>query len=465
MKHSFLIKVVAVGGISLLLGVALSRIGSIVDERQGRQQEAERSVETSLAGRQALLGPVLHRTCVEERDVMVGEGKDRRMTTEKREFRLSLVPSQLHVQAGAGLEPRYRGLFKVNTYVAKAAVQAQWERLDALAVPREHDGSRLSCSVPVLMMALSDARGIQLAQVKVNGAAQPVLPGTLHASYPRGFHSVLPSSWVDGSQPGPLRADLTLDMVGTGELAIAPAAGTTQVQLHSDWPHPSFGGHFLPAEREVRANGFSATWRVSSLATTAPQDYERGAALCEPAASGSSDATVDTAGQTKGCVETLGVAFIDPVNPYSLSDRAIKYGLLFIGLTFAVVAMCEVLAGVRVHPIQYALVGAALALFFLLLLSLSEHLPFAWAYGAASAGCVLLLGYYGAYVLASRWAGAAFGAGAALLYGVLYALLQMEQTALVMGSVLLFMVLAAVMVLTRRVDWYALLESGGYGRQ
>lgn len=469
-SHPFLMKAFAVGGVTALLCLALARIGGIVDERQGRQAEAEHSVETSLAGRQALLGPVLHRSCVEEWDTTVGTGNDKRVVTDKREFRLSLAPTRLNIDASAGLEPRYRGLFKVNAYATKATLQAQWTDLAPLVAQREHAGSRLSCGDPILMVGLSDARGIRLAQVRANGGTHSVLPGTFHGSYPRGFHSVLASSLVDTPDAAatPLSADLTLELVGTAELAIAPVADTTLVQLRSDWPHPSFGGRFLPSEREVRHNGFSATWRVSSLATTASQDYVRGAELCAPGEGAdnaayrverwATSAAAEVVGQkSRGCVETLGVAFIDPVNPYSLSDRATKYGLLFIALTFAVVAMCEVLGRVRVHPVQYALVGAALTLFFLLLLSLSEHLAFAWAYGAASAAVVLLLGYYGAHVLGSWRAGVTFGTGAALLYGVLYVLLQMEQTSLVMGSLLLFVALAAVMVLTRRIDWYALL--------
>ena len=153
-----------------------------------------------------------------------------------------------------------------------------------------------------------------------------------------------------------------------------------------------------------------------------------------------------------------GVSFIDPVNPYVLTDRATKYALLFIVLTFVCVALTEVLARRRVHPVQYTLVGLALALFYLLLLSLSEHIAFGAAYAAASAACVGLLGFYARHMLGSARAGAAFGAGIALLYGALWSLLQMEQTALVIGSLLLFTMLAAVMVATRRVDWYALFD-------
>ena len=146
------------------------------------------------------------------------------------------------------------------------------------------------------------------------------------------------------------------------------------------------------------------------------------------------------------------------MSPYVLSDRATKYGLLFIALTFVGVGAVEVLRRLRVHPIQYLLVGSALAVFFLLLVSLSEHVPFAVAYLAAAAACTTLLTFYGSFVLRGGRAGAIFGAAIAALYGALYALLQLEQTALLLGSILLFAVLAALMVATRRIDWYGLFE-------
>jgi len=230
--------------------------------------------------------------------------------------------------------------------------------------------------------------------------------------------------------------------------------------LQGDWPHPSFGGRFLPVTRVVRDDGFEATWDISSLATTAPEDFVRNAALCAPTGTDTApDATPADrpVAQGGGCVETFNVAFIDPVNPYSLSDRAVKYGLLFIGLTFLAVAGVEVLRRLRVHPIQYLLVGCAVSIFFLLLLSLSEHLRFAVAYGVAASACVALLAFYARHLMHGWRPGLAFGAGVAALYAALYLLLQLEQTALLVGSGLLFAVLAVAMVLTRRVDWYRLL--------
>jgi inner membrane protein len=206
----------------------------------------------------------------------------------------------------------------------------------------------------------------------------------------------------------------------------------------------------------VRADGFTSTWNLSSLATDAPADVGRGLALCTPVAVGGGDASDDAAAKPDKCLDLMNVAFIDPVNPYVLSDRAVKYDLLFIALTFIAVGLVEVLSGRRVHPVQYLLVGLALSLFFLVLLSLSEHLPFELAYAAAAAACAALLGFYASSMLDRLRSGVLFGLGIAMLYGLLYVLLQMEQNALVIGSVGLFLALAVVMTLTRRLDWYAL---------
>ncbi|MEO8154999.1 MAG: cell envelope integrity protein CreD [Rhizobacter sp.] len=428
-----------------LLMLALGRIGYLADERQQRFREAEASVEQSQAGRQALLGPVLYSNCVEEWDAVSGEGKDRSVTTGRREFTLSATPRQLNVQAAVTMEPRYRGLFKINTYAAKMQMNAQWAPLTSLRPVAEHPAGRLSCLAPQLMVGVSDARGVRQALVKVGSDSLLVVASTGHKSHPRGFHVTLPEALRQSEQS--LSAEVTLELVGTTDLAVAPVADDTRIQLEANWPHPSFGGRFLPVTRDVRADGFSAIWQVSSLATTAPLDFARGAALCA------------SEGAEGKCVESFNVSFIDPVNPYSLSDRAIKYGLLFIALTFVAVGMVEVMRRLRVHPIQYLLVGCALSIFFLLLLSLSEHLSFALSYAVASVACVGLLTFYGTHLLRGWRAGLAFGGGVAGLYGALYALLQMEQTALVIGSVLLFIVLAAVMMLTRRVDWYSLLRA------
>jgi inner membrane protein len=272
-------------------------------------------------------------------------------------------------------------------------------------------------------------------------------PGTFFGSHPRGVHAPLSPALL---QTLPLQAQMELELVGTESISVVPLGGDTRVQLTSNWPHPSFGGQFLPVDRKVTSEGFEASWRVSSLASTAQQDVtQRDPAKRKSVCPPYEGPTNDT------CVEAFSVTFVDPSNTYALSDRATKYGLLFIGLTFLAVGMFEFMKSLRVHPIQYLLVGAAMSMFFLLLVSLSEHMPFEGAYAIASAACVLLLSYYASHMLGHWSRGLPFGLGIATLYGMLFVLLSMEQTALLLGAVALFAVLAAVMLLTRRVDWYA----------
>jgi len=437
-------KVAALALVIVLLVVALMKISDVVHDRQNYRQIAIQSVAQSLAGPQTLTGPLIHRACTEEWDVKY---EDKKVQTERREFLLVAAPASLTLKGGSKLEARARGLHATQVFNLKADIVAEWADTESLKPVAEHAGSRMNCGQPLLMMAVSDARGIRHASVKIGEQLLALKPGTFYGSYPRGVHAPLPMAMVG---PAPLQAQIELELVGTESISVVPLGGDTRVQLTSNWPHPSFSGQFLPVDRKVTEEGFEASWRVSSLASTAQQDVtQRDAAkrrgTCPPY-----ESSVNSA-----CVETLSVTFVDPSNTYALSDRATKYGLLFIGLTFLAVGMFEFMKSLRVHPIQYLLVGAAMSMFFLLLVSLSEHMPFESAYAVASAACVLLLTYYASHML-GRWSrGLPFGLGIATLYGMLFVLLRMEQTALLLGAVALFAVLAAVMMLTRRVDWYA----------
>jgi len=456
-----LLKWVAVGVTALVLAVVLARIGWIADERQQYQREAVASVQQSHAGAQVLLGPVLQRRCTESWDVTVGEGKERRTETRQRELLLQAAPTRLAVDSDTQTDLRYRGLFKVNGYQAQLRLAAQWAEPTLLQPKREQAGSTLTCAPATLWLAAADVRGLRTATLKVGDTTPAVQPGTGHAHHGHGLHAEVPGFASDGGVPAaPLQATLTLQIVGTAQLALVPVAQHTDWALRSDWPHPSFGGRFLPTQREVNEQGFNARWAVSALATAAPREALQGGTLCTGAAATESYVAQPAANAKERCLDSFAVAFIDPVNPYVLSDRAIKYGLLFVLLTFTAVALTEALqrgpTRRRVHPVQYALVGLALCVFFLLLLSLSEHLAFGVAYGIAAAAVVVLLTLYTRHMLGRVRDGLLFGGGMALLYGLLYVLLLREQTALVIGSIGLFAALAAVMLLTRRLDWYGL---------
>ena len=266
----------------------------------------------------------------------------------------------------------------------------------------------------------------------VNGQPLRFEAGSGSAVLGTGLHATVPMA---------ARHDfkLNLTLQGTSALHFTPVARETEVNLEADWPHPSFTGDYLPVERTVTDRGFAARWQASFFSTNIQQ------LLVACADDGACEGFNG---------RRFSVSFIDPVDHYAKMGRAVNYALLFVTLTFAAFFLFEVLRRLVIHPVQYALVGVALALFFLLLLSLSEHIGFTRAYLVSASACVGLLGFYIRHVLGGFARGAGFAAGLAALYGLLFLLLRMEDYALLVGSLLLFGTLAVVMVLTRHIDWF-----------
>ena len=249
------------------------------------------------------------------------------------------------------------------------------------------------------------------------------------------------------------KVEFAFSLEGMESLAVAPLGERNTVTIESPWPHPQFNGDFSPRKREINADGFRAEWEVSALASNAQAQYLAGRIL--PAVAGDAAAYSGARSPEQGESEAIGVSLVEPVNVYSMADRATKYGILFVLLTFVGFFMFETIKRLRIHPIQYGLVGLALAIFFLLLVALSEHIDFGVSYLGASVACIGLLGYYVSHVLHSWWRGLGFAAMLGTLYAALYGLLISEDSAMVLGAGLLFLVLAAIMVVTRKVDWYA----------
>lgn len=458
MKYPLLSKALGMGAIFFLLWLTLLRVDSLVAERRHRKAEAVQSVEQSSAGAQTLMGPLLRRSCTEEWDVVEGSGKNRRTTTEKRQTTLVSTPATLAVDGSARSENRRRNLFTVTGFVNTTELVARWPEAPTLQPQREHADSRLDCGPITAVLVVSDVRGLRAVQVLANDKLLALDGGTGLPQYPRGVRGALPEM----GDAGPLVVKASLELIGTGRLALVPAAGETHWSLQSDWPHPSFGGRFLPVSRDITAQGFTAKWSVNALASAASDDLRRGAGFCAlpdiEGGGGEVAAPPAQAAVAASCLDTIGVSFYEPTNPYVLTDRATKYAMLFILLTFASVALVEVMARVRVHPVQYTLVGLAMIVFYLLLLSFSEHTSFGTAYAIASGGCVALLSFYAVHILGRLRSGLLFGLGVLLLYCLLWVLLSMEQSALLVGSLILFGALAAAMGVTRRIDWYALVD-------
>lgn len=463
MKHQRIFKTVSLLIVLALLMLGLNIIQDVVRDRINNREYAVQSVVSSLAGSQTLIGPALVQSCTET--TAIPNGKKIEYTT--REFQRQLLPDSVHHNANATMEERARGLHRVNAYVLHDQIQASFSNAEQFAQPPGSGGSErlskspaagktvVSCEKLYLTFALSDPRGIRSATMQANDKELSVETGTSLQRYSKGIQAEVNTSALKKGEP--LNISLKLQLLGTERLAFTPIATENKVTLTADWPHPSFGGSFLPTRREVTNNGFTADWEISSLATSSSTAFNRQQPLCVDQGNLAFAHTMNAAasGEDDSCIETMGTEFVNPVNIYSLSERATKYGLLFVVLTFVAVGLFEVLKKLRVHPVQYLLVGTALCSFFLLLISLSEHLGFATAYAIAASACVALLAFYASHILGSIRRGLPFAAAIAALYGLLFVLLQLEQTALVVGSIALFAVLTLVMICTRRVDWYA----------
>jgi inner membrane protein len=305
-----------------------------------------------------------------------------------------------------------------------------------------------------LRFGLSDPRGLGAnPRVAADGHPLRLQPGGGSSNSGRGFFA-----WIDAASltTRPLNVDFAYDFRGNASLALAPQAGDTRWTVRSAWPHPSFGGDFLPAQRRVGDKGFEASYRIGNLAL--------GRSLVSTGAAGSSNVidriappsrNMPTPAAESGAPQTAQISLIQPVDLYSRVNRATKYGFLFIGFTFLALLMFDVIGGVRISPVEYLLMGAALVLFFVLLLAFAEVIGFAPAYVLASAAIAGLNTAYSAAVLKSWRRAWLIGGLLVALYAVLYILLNLEAFSLLIGSLLLFAALAGVMYGTRRIDWSA----------
>ena len=456
MQKTLFLKTLITTALALALLVPLGMIHSTVYERQARQVAVVQEVAASTAGAQTLAGPVLVFPYTLEWTEVVLEAaagaaagtsnQVRREYERRRKGKWVILPSQADWETQAATDYKRRGLFKALVYDLATAVTGRFEVPAEPPLPGFGDGVRVTWGTPFVSLLLTDTRGLSSApSLTLDGRALGFRNGSGLAAMPDGIRAEL-----DAVKPGaPLSLPFTLGLSvrGTECLSFIPLAQTTRVALTSAWPHPSFSGDFLPTPRDqqIAPDGFSARWEITSLATKAPAAF---------VAAASTDTPCEGA-----CRESFGVRLVEPVNIYSMSDRALKYGFLFVALSFSAFFLFELLKSLRIHPAQYLLVGLALALFFLLLLSLSEHIPFGLAYGIAAGVCIALQGFYLSHVLGGVARGIGFAGLLAALFGALYGLLVSEDLALLMGSMLLFGLLALVMVITRRLNWYTLRPS------
>ena len=447
--------------LAILIGAALAiplfSVWLLVYDRQSQSEQAAASITEGWGGPQAVSGPLLvipYRTTATETVVENGQS-----VTRSRDVvhELSLAPETVDLTTGIKPERRKRSIYEAVVYAAQVSGKARFALPPDLA-RHAVDPADMMLDRAELRFGLSDPRGLGAnPRVAVDGRPLRLQPGggssNSGSNSGRGFFA-----WVDAGvvTARPLGVDFAFDFRGNASLALAPQAGDTRWTVRSAWPHPSFGGDFLPARRNVGDRGFAATYRIGNLAL--------GRSLVSTGPAGSSNMVDRIASPARampspamdaGMPQTAHISLIQPVDLYSRVNRATKYGFLFIGFTFLALLMFDVIGGVRISPVEYLLMGAALVLFFVLLLAFAEVIGFAAAYVLASAAIAGLNTAYSAAVLKSWRRAWLIGGLLVALYAVLYILLNLEAFSLLIGSLLLFAALAGVMYGTRRIDWGA----------
>ncbi len=431
-RSSQMLRLLSVGLLALLLQIPIAMIGGLVSERQERRQAAVTEVSSKWGNVQFIIGPALV-VPYAYRWSEISAGGQRITRTETRNA--IFLPQQLRVRGSINSELRYRGIYSVPVYKLDLTLEGEFTPPSFSEMGIEP--TAVAWELAQLAIGISDARVIQQeTAVTWNGQAVSFLPGTGgFTDGGTGIHAVV--GLVDGAQRAQFSFPLSLN--GSIGVYLAPFAQNTTVELQSNYGHPSFQGNWLPVERSVSEAAFKAKWSIPFLGRNYPQAWK---------------AEVGMRKEIDG--SRFGVELVNPVDHYRMAERSVKYAGLFILLTFATLWLIEVLAGLRVHPIQYLMLGGALCVFYLLELSLSEHLGFPLAYTVASVAVVGMVAGYSVVVLHQIRPAFFVVAAVSLLYAYLYILLINEDYALLIGSIGLFLILAGVMYATRRVDWYAL---------
>jgi inner membrane protein len=441
MQKALMLRIATIGLLMLLLLIPLAFIQGVVSERQFHQQHVEQTVTESTAGTQRVTAPLLVIPYV-WRETVKSTDNNGKITTQivTHNKRVVLVAEAARYVGNADVETKYKGIYKVLTYQNKGRWKASF------AVP-SHAGldvtkADIDFGEAYVAMGIADLRGLAgEPRMTWQSSAFNFANGAEIDGFGSGLHAIIGD--LNNSVAKRYDAEIDLSLNGSNALSFVPLGKSSSVTLRSAWPHPNFSGQYLPLTKTIDETGFSANWEVSHLASRNSTVLNE----LRPTQEGA---------KAVGQFEAFHVSFIEPVNIYQQVERAVKYGILFIALTFACFFIFEMMSGLRLHAMQYGLVGLALAIFFLLLISVTEHVPFWAAYLTASVACVTLIGSYLSSVLGSKKRGGIFAASLAMLYAILFGILLSEDNALLMGTILLFVVLSAVMMLTKKLNWYAI---------
>lgn len=448
-KQSQFLRALLIVFLVLILQIPTAMLSGVANERQSLRAEAVSEITTKWGTSQNIVGPRLYVPYVKR--ITTGEG-DKQVTKTEGKFAVFL-PEQLDVTGALETKIRKRSIFEVPVYSSDLALQGSFARPNPAqwGAANEQD---IQWDQSELVIEVSDAHALNLK----DGAVWGGKPLAFEAG--RGKYA---SQNVDSNQydvaglpiasagivaklGGKMVGDrfdfaIPLRLQGSERLTFAPLGKETNVKLSANWGDPSFQGKWLPATSTIEKNRFEANWTVQAIGRNYGQSWSGDSPV--------PDATIRES--------LFGVDLISPVDNYRMSQRSLKYNFLFLLLTFVTFWLFEITSNLRVHPLQYLLVGAAMTLFYLLQLSLSEHLGFDHAYVISSAAVVLMIASYSVAVLRAKGRGLVIGLMEAALYGYLYFVLASQSYSLLIGSFGLFGFLAVAMYFTRTMDW---LEPG-----
>ena len=432
-KNSINIKIFMIGILIIILMIPAAMIENLVSERENRKKEAITEVSSKWGSSQTIGGPVL---TVPYKEVY----KNTKGETVYNTGYMHFLPDLLNINGDILPQTKHRGIYKVILYNTKLNINGDFPfpKFEKLNIANENiiwKDSFMSLGIP-------DMKGIKdNIDLKWNGKSYFMEPGLQNKDiFDSGVSVKVPLNNSD-LKKGKYTFSLKLDLNGSEALSFYPFGKKTTMSLSSKWSNPSFNGAFLPDQPKISEQGFKADWKVLDLNRNYSQQWI-----------GSLDET------EKNDINNskFGVNLFLPVDDYTKTSRSVKYAIMFVSLTFLVFFFVEILNKKKIHPIQYLLVGLGLSLFYLLLLSISEHLNFYMAYLIASISIVILITAYTRNAFGSKILNFVMGLILTILYGFLYVLLENQDYSLLIGSVGLFIILAIVMYLSRNIDWYSI---------
>ncbi|HBW0856092.1 cell envelope integrity protein CreD [Klebsiella variicola] len=428
LKSPLFWKITTLIGCVVLLSLPLMMVRELINERADYRSEVVDAIEQSTSGSQKLAGPLIAIPITETLTRM----ENQKEVNYQRSWVYYWLPESLAVTGKQTVESRRVGIYSGQVWHNALQIKASFDPLRLAALRK----TNIVLGPPRLVVSVGDARGIGAIHApEVNGNVLSVEPGLGISGDGAGIHMPMPALAEDNK---PLEIAFSLDLNGTGEFSLVPIGRNSELQLTSNWPHPGFLGSFLPTQREVSAAGYRAHWQSSWFANDMGSYFK-------------DDMEIPWSRLPAFSADVMSLA-----DQYQLTDRATKYAILLIGLTFMAFFVFESLTRRPLHPMQYLLVGLSLALFYLVLLALSEHVGFTAAWLAASLSGAVMNGVYLQAVLRGWRNSLLFVAALLLLDGVMWFLLHSEDSALLLGTGVLVLALSVLMFLTRRVDWYAL---------